>query len=163
MIRSVTNQISEKEDEYQRAAYDACCMAAHALPSAVAADSAFKIETGIGVNYNLVSFSETLPKISFIPRLLKIARQMRCKLTVMFDHKDDWDELELTAVTDTLTVGDVHVDVSIKAEVASPDQHSVMTWLVVEDAAGDLTMQVPNLRDLSLMRLTRDPRVLAQF
>ena len=142
MPRSATEQISKEEEECQRVAYTACCAAAHTLPSVVAADSAFKIESGSGVNYNLVSFSEAQPKISFIPRLLKIARQMRCKLTVMFDHKDDWDELELTSVTDSLTVGDVHVDVSIKAEAVSPDQHSVLTWLMVEDAAGELTMQV---------------------
>ena len=122
---------AEVEDEYLKA-----CEGSYRCNNStyVAPDCIFELDSpNSNIVYHCITFKDTQPKISFIPRVLKLARRLGCKLTVLLDHSEDWDDLERTADAGNLVLEDVTLNVTIKAEKVDPTKHSVLTWLLSEE------------------------------
>ena len=85
------------------------------------------------VQYVLPLFDESLPRESFLPRCIRLAKSNYCKCIILFDGINDWDELLLSADKSQLTLGDVHLDINLKSEQRDSSGHTVLTWLSIPD------------------------------
>ena len=97
-------------------------------------DDYITIKSAGEFQFILPIWTETQPKFSFLPKLLKLAVKSNSRLIILFDCLDDWSE-EFYKTKADLTVGDVSLDVSIQAEITDDSGSVVLSWLVTGDGS----------------------------
>ena len=81
--------------------------------------------------YILPLIDDTIPRQTFLPRSIKLAKDNHCKLIILFDAEDDWNELMKTEDNSNMNLGDVTLDINLKSEQIDNSGHTILTWLSI--------------------------------
>ncbi len=81
--------------------------------------------------YILPLLDDAIPRQTFLPRSIRLAKDNNCKLIILFDAEDDWNELMKTEDNSNLNLGDVTLDINLKSEQTDNSGHTILTWVSI--------------------------------